>query len=115
MSSRTVSTTVEQLLEPLQVGTLDLRARCTACGRLHGPGDPVTIYAYRAAEASQWDVCRLYCPECKTNLYPTLGTNEVLATARLGTVAVPTDRTRRLCLTDVSLQEHSGPNEGAVP
>lgn len=101
MSVQTVQTTPEQLLDGLPLDTSAVSRHCTACGRELGVADEVRVYCYRLAESNEWDLPRLYCRGCKDEIVGTLGAVEVLATARLGSVLVPSGRQSCLCLTEV--------------
>jgi hypothetical protein len=90
---------------------------CVSCGAQLGEGRAVTVYGYRVAERSEWDLRRCYCVDCAPQLIrsPTLGVSELLAEAWLGTLAISRDRTHHLCLTEVDCVAFSPPSEGADP
>jgi hypothetical protein len=75
------------------------------------------VYAYRAAEASEWVLTRCYCvdctgPEIET---PTLGTSEVLVDARLEVLSLSAEQRHTLCLHEVSVLAFSPLMEGDEP
>lgn len=108
---------VEQVRNSLQVGLPGPRGNCSACGRDLHDGHCVTVYAYKSADASEWEIPRVYCRGCHGNEIrtPTLGTREVVATAFLGLIQLAASQTARLSLTEVELQTHSPPTEGTEP
>ncbi len=85
-------------------------------GRLRA-GQHVGLYAYRLAEASRWDIARLYCHRCAPDrlVGPTLGAAEVLMTGTLGTVSYPARQSHRLCVAEVLTRRVSPPTEGTRP
>ncbi|WP_135855200.1 hypothetical protein [Halorussus salinus] len=110
-----VETNVEQVLTGLQVGLAGAKGTCCCCGRELHDGHGVTVYAYRTAGHDQWNLPRVYCRECNSGEVetPTLGTNEVVATAFLGVMQVAAAQTTRLALTGVEVEEYSGPDKGS--
>ncbi|MCU4975388.1 hypothetical protein OB955_22085 [Halobacteria archaeon AArc-m2/3/4] len=112
-----VLATPTQVLTGHQVGPRADAAICIGCGDPLHETDIVFAYAYRCAEAADWAVSRLYCFSCapKTIKSPTLGTTEVVMGGRLGTIALPTLRTHRLCLTELKIRAVSPPTEGCPP
>lgn len=110
-----VKAPVTQLLDGLMLDTTAVSRHCTACGRELGVANEIRVYCYRLADSSEWDVPRLYCRGCKDDLVGTLSAVEVLATARLGSVLVPSGRQSCLCLTEVSVVTSSGPDDSCEP
>ncbi len=110
-----VETDAEQMLTGLQVGLDGAKGTCCWCGRELYDGHCVTVYAYRTAGHDQWNLPRVYCRECNGGKIetPTLGTNEVVATAFLGVMQVASSQTTRLVLTGVEVEEYSGPDDGS--
>lgn len=106
-----------QLFTGYQVGFSDLREVCIDCAELLREGDPLVSYASQPAETTPWEVQRCYCAGCAPDdiTVPTLGTSELLMKARLGTVALPRQRTHRLCLVEVEYIAFSPPVEGSEP
>jgi hypothetical protein len=113
--STLVEAPVTQLLDGLPLGGTAVSRHCTACGRELAVADRVRVYAYRMAESNEWDLPRLYCRGCKDDLVGTLGAVEVLADARLGSVALPKRRSHALCLVEVAVVATSGAREGSEP
>lgn len=112
-----IVTTPDQLFTGYQVGFSDLREVCIDCAELLREGDKLVSYAAQPGEATQWEMQRCYCAGCAPNdiTIPTLGTSELLVKARLGTVALPRQRTHRLCLVEVECIGFSPPVEGSKP
>lgn len=112
----TVETTPEQILNGLQVGLPDPRAICAACGRDLHDGTCVTVYAYRRAESSEWEIPRIYCRDrdCHPDRVrsPTLGVTEAVASAFLAVAQYAACQTARTTLSSVELRDHSPPTEG---
>ncbi|WP_377076537.1 hypothetical protein [Natronoarchaeum sp. GCM10025703] len=110
----TVSAAPEQVLTGHPVGPSATGPQCADCGTAFVETDLVFAYAYRCADRAVWDVPRLYCWGCApgTVRTPTLGATEVLVGGRLGTIACPTARSQRLCLTELALRAYSPPMEG---
>ncbi|ELY55796.1 hypothetical protein C492_15101 [Natronococcus jeotgali DSM 18795] len=113
----TVTATPTQILHGHPVGSRPDTAVCIGCGSPLHETDIVFAYAYRCADATQWDVPRLYCWGCAPGRIrsPTLGATEVLVGGRLGTIALPTPRRPQLCLTELALWVHSPPTDGCSP
>ena len=113
----TVTATPAQVLHGHPVGPKPDAAVCIGCGSPLRETDIVFAYAYRCADAAQWDVPRLYCHGCAPDRIksPTLGTTELLVGGRLGSIALPTPRSPRLCLTELALRAFSPPTEGCAP
>lgn len=111
-----VRTTPEQALTGLDLVEGD-RVMCTSCGGVLHADDTIWVYAYQAAEASQWTLTRWYCGECRGDSIatPTLGVSEALVEARLAQVPGANGSERRLCLSTVALRAFSPPREGASP
>jgi hypothetical protein len=105
------------VLTGLPIGIPDLSAQCSDCGRTLREGERVLVYAYRAAEATEWDLARCYCPECRPDeiTTPTLGTSEVLVDAMLGTMSDVRAQTHHFCLRHVERVDESLPTEGTAP
>ena len=117
MSELVIETAVEQVLLGLQVGHQQLHDFCCGCGReLHG-GTRVTAYAYKPADAPQWDVARVYCQPCDHTKIetPTLGTTEVLVSGCLALTQLAARQTTRLVLSDIELQAQSPLTDGTSP
>ena len=114
---RTIQADPAQVLTGWSIGLPTNRVVCVGCGAQLGEGRAVTVYGYRVAEGSKWDLRRCYCEDCAPSVIhsPTLGVSELLARAWLGTLALPRDRTHHLCLTEVELVAYSPPSEGAEP
>lgn len=113
----TVIATPEAVLAGHPVGPHANGAVCIGCGEALHEADIVFAYAYRCAEATDWIVSRLSCHGCAPSRIrsPTLGATEVLVGGRLGTIALPTARTYRLCLTELAVRTFSPPTEGCSP
>ena len=113
----TVIATPEAVLAGHPVGPRANGTVCIGCGETLNETDIVFAYAYRCAKAADWIVPRLYCLECAPRRVqsPTLGVTEVLVGGRLGTIALPTARSHRLCLTELALRAHSPAQEGCAP
>jgi hypothetical protein len=113
----TVLTTPEQVLTGVVIAVPDQEAQCTDCGRTLREGERVLEYAYRAADAPQWDAVRCYCRDCRpeTISAPTLGTSELLVEAVLGTVSDVRQQSHRICLLEVDPVAASPPTEGTLP
>ncbi|ELY63489.1 hypothetical protein C489_18796 [Natrinema versiforme JCM 10478] len=113
----TVTATPEAVLAGHPVGPRANGAVCIGCGEALHETDIVFAYAYRCAEAADWVVSRLYCLECAPSRVrsPTLGVTEVVVGGRLGTIALPTARSHRLCLTELAVRAYSHPTEGCAP
>ena len=107
----------EQLLAGHPVGPKPDAAICIGCGEGLHATDIAFAYAYRCADAVRWEVPRLYCLGCAPDRIrsPTLGTTEALVGGRLGTLALPTTRHHRLCLTELAIRAFSPPTEGCPP
>jgi len=92
-------------------------ARCTLCEASLDETDIAFAYAYRCAEAVQWNVARLFCWGCAPPAIqtPTLGATEVVVGGRLGMITSPTTRTQRPCLTELEVRAYSPPTEGSQP
>lgn len=112
-----VTATPGQLLTGYQVGFSDLREVCIDCAELLQEGDKLVTYASQPAKTTQWETQRCYCARCAPDdiMVPTLETSELLMSARLGTVALPRQRTHRLCLIEVEYIAFSPPVEGNEP
>ena len=112
-----VVTTPQQMLTGLQVGLSNLRTVCTECGVESVEGERVGVYAYRTAEARDWDVARCYCSECAPERVrtPTLGAEEAIVRARLCVCSDVGTQTHWCCLTAVELVGFSPPTEGRQP
>ena len=112
-----VFATPQQILSGLPVGISGGRPHCTGCRTAIGIGAGCRVYAYRAAEAREWDLARCYCSRCAPRRIttPTLGTTEVLVGARVGVVLAGGDPVGRCCLTGVELSRFSPPAEGHKP
>lgn len=112
-----VVTTPQQALSGLQVGLSNLRTVCTECGLKSVEGERVGVYAYRTAEARDWDVARCYCSGCAPERVrtPTLGAEEAIVRARLGVCSDAGAQTHRCCLIEVELVAFSPPTEGCQP
>jgi hypothetical protein len=104
-----IEATATQLLTGLTPATASDSVHCPACGGKIQPGTNVVVIAQRCVEACAWSVPRVYCHPCYDGFKPTLGAVEVVATAGLGSVLVPTGRTHRPCLTEVAIQHVSPP------
>ncbi len=102
---------IEQRLSGMTPGTASTTVHCTACGGEIQVGADIVVYAQRRGEESVWRVPRVYCRPCFDGIESTLGVEEVIARARLGSVLIPTGRTHRPCVTEVSLLEWWGPSE----
>lgn len=115
--SPSVVTTPSQALAGVQIGLADCTARCSACDATLREGDPIWVYAYRAAEAPEWVLTRCYCERCapKDIETPTLGTSEVLVTAVLAVVSLSSERRHQLCLSEIETLAVSPLTEGASP
>ncbi|WP_254532789.1 hypothetical protein [Natrinema gelatinilyticum] len=113
----TVIATPEAVLAGHPVGPRSDGAVCIGCGEALHETDIVFAYAYRPADTVDWIVSRLYCLDCAPSRVrsPTLGVTEVLVGGRLGTIALPTARSHRLCLTELALRALSPPTEGCAP
>jgi len=113
----TVLTTPEQLLTGVSIGIPIPEAQCTDCGQTLHEGENILVYAYRAADAIEWDVVRCYCRDCRPDTIsaPTLGTSELLVTAILGTVSDVRQQSHQFCLLEVAPVAASPPTEGASP
>ena len=113
----TVTATPAQVLHGHPVGPKPDAAVCIGCGSPLHETDIVFVYAYRCADAAQWEVPRLFCHGCAPGRIrsPTLGAAEVLVGGRLGSITLPTSRSARLCLAELSLRAFSGPTEGCSP
>lgn len=113
----TVAATPDQLFTGRQVGFSDLREVCIDCADLLREGDGLVSYAARPAATARWETQRCYCADCAPDdiVVPTLGTSELLVQARLGTVALPRQRTHRLCLVEAEPLAFSPPTEGSEP
>ena len=113
----TVTATPAQVLHGHPVGPKPDAAVCIGCGAPLRETDIVFAYAYRCADAAQWDIPRLFCHGCAPDRIksPTLGTTELLVGGRLGSIALPTPRSPRLCLTELALRAFSPPTEGCAP
>jgi hypothetical protein len=113
----TVLTTAEQLLTGITWGRTETEARCIDCGRILREGERGVVYAYRTAEATQWEVARQYCRDCGPDRIdvPTLGTSELLVTAAIGTVSDVREQSHRWCLLAVERIDASPPTEGTRP
>ncbi|MDG5820193.1 hypothetical protein [Natronococcus sp. A-GB7] len=113
----TVTATPAQVLHGHPVGPKPDAAVCIGCGSPLRETDIVFAYAYRCADAAQWDIPRLFCHGCAPGRIrsPTLGTTELLVGGRLGSIALPTPRSSRLCLTELALRAFSPPTEGCAP
>ncbi len=112
-----VIATPERVLNGHPVGPRTGTAVCISCGVPLYETDIVFAYAYRRAESVQWVVARLFCHSCvsATIRTPTFGTTEVLVGGRLGTIALATPRSHRLCLTELAVCDLSPANEGCSP
>ncbi|WP_394740096.1 hypothetical protein [Natronococcus roseus] len=112
-----VTATPAQVLHGHPVGPKPDAAVCIGCGSPLRETDVVFAYAYRCADAAQWDIPRLFCHGCAPGRIrsPTLGTTEVLVGGRLGSIALPTPRSPQLCLTELALRAFSPPTEGCAP
>lgn len=113
----TVEAYVEQVLTGLQIGVPGPHAHCCACGRTLHDGCTVTVYAYQQAGATDWNIPRVYCPECYDGKLKTatLGQTGVVATALLGIGQYAASQTTRFVLSEVELQKVSQPDEAATP
>jgi len=116
-TSSRVTVEPAQFLTGLTVGLPTTRVVCVGCTAQLAEGRAVTVYGYRRAESSQWNLRRCYCTDCAPSAIgePTLGVTELLAQAWLGTVSQPETRSHRLCLTAVEMVDHSPPQEGTRP
>ncbi|NHN46487.1 hypothetical protein G9464_02575 [Halostella sp. JP-L12] len=110
----TVLTTPEQLLTGVSIGVPIPEAQCADCGRTLREGENVVVYAYRAADATEWDVARCYCRDCGPDgiSAPTLGTSETLVGALIGTVSDVGRQTHQFCLLDIERVDASPPTDG---
>lgn len=115
--SMVVETSVEQILNGLQVGAGSPPTTCCWCGRDLHDGHCITVYAYRTAGHDNWNLPRISCRDCGSDEIetPTLGTTEIVATAFLGVLQVAAAQTTRHALTNVELVASSPPNEGTEP
>lgn len=109
-----VLTTPRQVLDGLELGQGDARVYCVGCNRQLGEGDRLSVYASRTVDAPEWIVTRCYCRRCAPQRIeaPTLGTSEVLASARLGVRSNAIAQAHHLCLADIGLVATSSPAEG---
>lgn len=116
-SSLQVVSNPVQLFTGLPVGVTGTYVLCSGCDTTLTEGQSVTVYAYRIAGRSRWDLRRCYCTDCAPASVrgPTLGVTEVLVQAWLGTVSIPRTRTHRLCLGEVAVVADSPPDDGAWP
>lgn len=103
----------EQSITGWSVG-IETTAFCQRCTSVLGEGDPVTVYAYRPAEAQRVSVARLYCSACDHRRieHPARGCYEWLATARLVTTSDVTTQSHGLILQGVEILDECGPKEG---
>lgn len=114
--SPSVVTTPSQALTGLHIGLADCTARCSTCDETLLEGQPIWVYAYRAADAPEWVLTRCYCEMCAPDGIetPTLGTSEVLVKAFLDIVSLSMERRHHLCLSEVETLTVSPLDEGAV-
>ena len=93
---------------------IDTTAFCQRCTNDLGEGDPVTVYAYRPAEAQRVSVARLYCSACNHRRieHPARGCYEWLAAARLVSTSDVTTQSHGLVLQSVEILDECGPKEG---
>jgi hypothetical protein len=112
-----VVTTPKQALSGLHIGLANLQALCTTCGDALGEGQPIWVYAYRAAEDPEWLLTRCYCRDCAPDGIetPTLGTSETLIEAYLDVVSLSGERRHQLCLSEVAVLAFSPLTKGAAP
>ena len=106
-----------QVLTGHPIGPRPDGALCSSCGAPLHETDIVFAYAYRCTESEEWSVSRLYCYDCAptTIRSPRYEATEVIVGGRLGTIALPTSRTHRQCLTELALRAFSPPMEGRPP
>lgn len=114
---RMISVTPTRLVSPVVVGPTGGDCRCTTCRAAIHAGQQVGVYAYRLADAREWDIARVFCRDCAPAgvSHPTLGTTELLVTGRLGTVSLPATQSHRLCVVEVLTRTVSPQTEGTPP
>ena len=107
-----LTTTPEQLLEGLTVGTQG-STHCQWCDYEFYEGDTATVLVSRPADADCWTVHRAYCAGCDPSAIagPTLGCTELLARCRLGTRADLATQQTELVILESELIDASEPAE----
>lgn len=115
MTDDLVAAAPDTVLEGWVVGGLDT-VSCSNCRRSIRTvvGSTVQVYAYRTAGDS-WSLAELRCVGCQDDLQqldaPTLGLEEILATARLAVQMDSAMQTSMLILADVDVVAISPPEE----
>ncbi|MDG5821441.1 hypothetical protein [Natronococcus sp. A-GB7] len=107
-----LTTTPEQLLEGLSIGTQG-STHCQWCDYEFYEGDTATVLVSHPADADCWTVHRAYCAGCDPSAIagPTLGCTELLARCRLGTRADLAIQQTELVILDPKLIDASEPAE----
>lgn len=106
-----------QILDGVQLAAPGT-TRCQACGEHLREGERVVVYAYRPTNVARFDVPRVYhdADACRPDgLTGTLGCWDVLASATVALRSTPAGRSHQHVLSDVTLEEASGPNSGSEP
>jgi hypothetical protein len=111
-----LTTTPEQLLEGLPIGTQG-STHCQWCDHEFYEGDVATILVSRPADSDHWIVHRTYCAACDPSEIagPTLGCTELLAQCRLGTRADLATQQTELVALEPELIDSSEPAESQFP
>jgi hypothetical protein len=111
-----LTTTPEQLLEGLTIGTQG-STHCQWCDYEFYEGDVATVLVSRPADSDHWTVHRAYCAACNPSAIagPTLGCTELLAQCRLGTRADLATQQTELVALKPELIDSSEPAESQSP